>query len=1611
MKNTILAKSGRLRQVLIIFFVLLLSNQVYTQLPIIFGIGVGYNEPAAEADKEVPANTAGVREQNSAAQSPLSGLAATDCSDPGVVFPFASPATVSPKFVCPSSGMVNLNITAVMPNVTGLTYQWESSADGATGWSNISSPLSNPALVYTSVTADGYFRCKVYCTASPSPVWISGVSAHVKMIQAAEFSLPAYICSGSPMPTLPSTSDNGITGTWNPSTVSNTSSGTYTFTPDAGQCVTAPVTVSIMVTNGGMYGQIPLLASDFNADIIADGIGPASGSTSVAADFSDFALVSPSFAPGGSTCVDASTGALPDENIRQITSTNTTTNTGITYTLQPYNQNNDIFLGWGQSKTLTLQNPFEASKLYFVGMSGNGPVAFSATFTFTDNTTAAVSLNMPDWCLPDPINEAPFELTSKLYRIPRSYATCNGEMFPYLFEMPINMPASGQGKLIKSIGISSSSFGILNLMAIGAKLEPQTPVFDPVNDFCYGSTAPVLPAVSNNGIGGTWSPATVDNTASGMYTFTPWCGGPGTTLNVTVNPLKTKTEDITICANALPYTWNGITVAAGGNGVATYTTQSLLTGCDSTTTLNLTVNPLITATDNVTICADLLPYSWNGITVTTGGNNVATYTTPSLVTGCDSATILNLTVNPLIAAVEDLTICADQLPYVWNGITVTNAGNGVATYVTQSQVTNCDSTTTLNLTVNALKSAVEDLTICADQLPYLWNGITLTAGGNSVATYTTPSLITNCDSTTTLNLTVNPLRSTIDDITICADQLPYVWNGLTITAGGNNIATYVTPSLVTGCDSTTTLNLTVNPLKTSTQDITICADQLPYPWNGISVMSGGNNAATYTTPSLVAGCDSTITLNLTVNPLKNATQSITICADQLPYLWNGITVTTGGSAAATYTTPSMVTGCDSTTTLSLTVNPLKTATQVITICADQLPFVWNGITVNAGGSNAAAYTTPSLITGCDSTTTLDLTVSPLKTATQDITICANQLPFIWNGITVNAGGVNAATYTTPSLLTGCDSTTTLYLTVNPLRAATQDITICADQLPYVWNGITVTAGGNNAATYTTPSLLTGCDSTTTLNLTVNTLPSITIQPQPDNIVIGDNTNFNVSATGTGLAYQWEVNTGAGFAAITDNGTYSNSTTAALQITNASLNMDGYIYRCVITGVCATTTSNNAVLTVGKKSQSISLNAQTPGGIIMATYGDATVDVSGASSSNLSISYSSSDTNVVRVNNSGMLTIKGAGTAIISIAQPGDAIYLAAPSVAIAVQINKKDLAVIANDTSRPYGENNPALAINYSGFVNGEDESAILAPTAATSAISSSMPGDYQISVSGGSAANYNLIYQDGTLTVTGAVISVDVQPQPKAVCVNNNAGFSTLATMTGKWGSIAYQWQQSSDGAEWYDIPGATNNTFDTTGVYTMYIRCMISAPGTTVYTQTVKLKVNALPNISITKSNDLDCSNGSAQLQVSGAYKYSWSPVTGLDHVNTANPIARPTTPTKYVVTGTDMNGCVSSDSIMVDILTVRKGENLMPNAFTPNGDGLNDCFGIRYWGVVSKFDFSVFDRLGNLVFHTNNPNDCWDGRYKGQLLAGGTYVYFIRAENNCGPIERKGTVVLLR
>src|SRR5205085_10402324 len=132
----------------------------------------------------------------------------------------------------------------------------------------------------------------------------------------------------------------------------------------------------------------------------------------------------------------------------------------------------------------------------------------------------------------------------------------------------------------------------------------------------------------------------------------------------------------------------------------------------------------------------------------------------------------------------------------------------------------------------------------------------------------------------------------------------------------------------------------------------------------------------------------------------------------------------------------------------------------------------------------------------------------------------------------------------------------------------------------------------------------------------------------------------------------------------------------------------------------------------------------------------------------------------------------------------------------------------------------------------------------------------------------------------------------------------------------------------------------------------------------------------VRASKSNDIDCSSNQSQLIATGALDFSWSPATTLTKPNTATPIARPLTTTKYVVSGTAASGCTNYDSVTVNVSLIENGNYLMPTAFTPNNDGKNDCYGVKYWGTIQEIDFSIYNRWGERIFHTNTIGQCWDG-----------------------------------
>jgi gliding motility-associated-like protein len=176
------------------------------------------------------------------------------------------------------------------------------------------------------------------------------------------------------------------------------------------------------------------------------------------------------------------------------------------------------------------------------------------------------------------------------------------------------------------------------------------------------------------------------------------------------------------------------------------------------------------------------------------------------------------------------------------------------------------------------------------------------------------------------------------------------------------------------------------------------------------------------------------------------------------------------------------------------------------------------------------------------------------------------------------------------------------------------------------------------------------------------------------------------------------------------------------------------------------------------------------------------------------------------------------------------------------------------------------------------------------------------------------------------------------------------------------------------------------------------------------VTITINKAPIVKAAKSNDLNCNKPFTQLNATGATAYTWLPAYALSNDSIANPIANPAITTTYYVYGKDTGICAGTDSIRV-IADFKNHGIILPNSFTPDNNGTNDCFGIKYYRDVKDFDFTIFNRYGTAVFKTSNPNECWDGKYKGKPASPGSYVYIIKAKTLCGDVFIQDNLMLIR
>lgn len=215
------------------------------------------------------------------------------------------------------------------------------------------------------------------------------------------------------------------------------------------------------------------------------------------------------------------------------------------------------------------------------------------------------------------------------------------------------------------------------------------------------------------------------------------------------------------------------------------------------------------------------------------------------------------------------------------------------------------------------------------------------------------------------------------------------------------------------------------------------------------------------------------------------------------------------------------------------------------------------------------------------------------------------------------------------------------------------------------------------------------------------------------------------------------------------------------------------------------------------------------------------------------------------------------------------------------------------------------------------------------------------------------------------------------------------------------------------YSINGGSpqaSNTFSNlnAGTYTITIKDAFC--GTLTKTVTVALKpspiISAGPN-KITVSGDEVKLEGSG----TGTYNLLWAPGQTLTGANTYNPIAKPATTTVYTLTATDgSTNCVATSNTTVTIIPFCLD---VKNAFTPNGDGINDRWMVTNgFACTNQILVNVFNRYGNTVYQNDNYQNNWDGTYKGKPVPDGTYYYGVTYRLISGrAITLKGDVTILR
>ena len=282
--------------------------------------------------------------------------------------------------------------------------------------------------------------------------------------------------------------------------------------------------------------------------------------------------------------------------------------------------------------------------------------------------------------------------------------------------------------------------------------------------------------------------------------------------------------------------------------------------------------------------------------------------------------------------------------------------------------------------------------------------------------------------------------------------------------------------------------------------------------------------------------------------------------------------------------------------------------------------------------------------------------------------------------------------------------------------------------------------------------------------------------------------------------------------------------------------------------------------------------------------------------------------------------------------------------------------------------------------------------------------------VAGPSGSAYTVTPLSNTIyTVTGtdlnncinkATHTVSVIPLPiisitgtTVVCKGNTTTLTAI-------GASTYSWSNGSTSSA--NVVAPVSNT-----TYAVWAKDTNDC----VNTISQLVTVSPLPDVLINQgeANLIITSGASVNLAASGAVHYQWTS-GNVSCTACAMITESPTTNTQYCISGINSNNC--SNTSCIDIIVQELcGQVFIPDAFSPNGDGVNDLFKV-YGKCIDKLALQIFDRWGNQIFETSDPLSGWNGTFQGHEMNTGTYLYQANYTLNNGVSDKMhGNFFLIR